>query len=411
MSQRDLSHAGSPAATPVPSPVRAWTNVAALSLAQGLAMSSSALVVTITALIGQQLAPVARLSTLPLALQFLAMMASALLVARTMRRVGRRTGFTLGALLGVAGGLTGWQAVLQADFGLYCLASILVGGYMAHAFQHRFAAAETVAAEQRERAVGLVMAGGVLAALAGPQLAAWSRDLFAPILFAGSWLVVAGLAALAVVTAQLLRLPEADPAPAPRRVDWRALLRRPAFRVAALCGVTAYVGMNLIMAATPLAILDCHLPFAAAAFVIQWHVFAMHAPAFVAGDLIRRIGVRATMALGIALMAACVAINLSGLELPHFLSALVLLGVGWNLLFVGATTLLIRGHRPDERWQAEGLNDTFVFAAMALSALGAGWLYATLGWQAVNVVTLAPLALAAAAIALLRRNELETIPG
>jgi MFS family permease len=241
----------------------------------------------------------------------------------------------------------------------------------------------------------------VVAALAGPQLASLSRDLFAPVAFAGSWLVIAGLGGLGLVLVQLVELPAmAAPArgagPAPTR-----LAKRPAFLVAVLCAVVAYATMNLVMTATPLAVLDCQLPFSAAAVVIQWHVFAMYAPAFVTGDLIRRIGVRRTMAAGLALIAACVAVNLSGVQLPHFISALILLGVGWNLLFVGATTLLVRAYDAEQAARAQGLNDTLVFAAMATSALGSGWLYATLGWQAVNLVILAPLALAGMALALL----------
>jgi predicted MFS family arabinose efflux permease len=329
------------------------------------------------------------------------MMACAVPVARIMRRFGRRAGFTLGHGLGVAAGLVGCKAVLDADFALYALASMLAGAYFAHAFHHRFAAAETVADGQRERAIGLVMAGGVVAALAGPQLASVSRDLFAPVAFAGSWLAIAGLGALGLVLVQVVELPAmAAPARAAGAAPTR-LAKRPAFLVAVLCAVVAYASMNLVMTATPLAVLDCQLPFSAAAMVIQWHVFAMYAPAFVTGDLIRRIGVRPTMAAGLALIAACVAVNLSGVQLPHFISALILLGVGWNLLFVGATTLLVRAYDAEQAARAQGLNDTLVFAAMASSALGSGWLYATLGWQAVNLVILAPLAFAAVALALL----------
>ena len=387
---------------------RVWSNVAALSLCQGLAMSASALVVTVTALVGRQLAPDTGLATLPIGLQYLAMTLAAVPIARMMQRFGRRMGLSFGHGAGVAGGLTGCYAVLTADFALYCLASVLVGLYIGHAFHHRFAAAETadtVTAVDRDRALGLVMAGGVLAALAGPQLAAWSKDLFAPVAFAGSWLAVAGLAGAGLLVIQSLALPQPGIAAGRPSVAqaWR-LLRRPAFALAMAAAAVAYAAMNLVMTATPVAVLDCHLPFAAAAFVIQWHVFAMHAPSFFTGDLIRRLGVRAVMAAGIALMLGSAGVTAVGVTLPHFVSALVLLGIGWNFLFVGATALLVRTYAKEETAVAQGVNDTVLFATMAVSALSAGWLYDLVGWTALNAAILAPLLLIAVGLLVLGRG-------
>jgi predicted MFS family arabinose efflux permease len=386
---------------------RIWSSIAVLSACQGLAMSASALVVTVTALVGRQLAPDPALATLPLGLQYLAMTLTAVPIARAMQRFGRRAGFSLGHAAGVAGGLAGCQAILAGDFALYAVASGLVGVYIGHAFHHRFAAAETADAGSgagRERAVGLVMAGGVLAALAGPQLAAWSKDMFAPVTFAGSWLAVAGLAGLGLVLAQTLELPSpGPPAARPTRAAARRLFRRPAFALAMAAAAVAYAAMNLIMTATPVAVLDCHLPFAAAAFVIQWHVFAMHAPSFFTGDLIARLGLRPVIAAGIALMALSAVVNLAGLTLPHFLSALVLLGVGWNFLFLGATALLVRSYAAEETAAAQGVNDTVLFAVMAASALGAGWLYDVLGWPALNALVLGALLALAGGLALAAR--------
>jgi predicted MFS family arabinose efflux permease len=384
---------------------RVWSNVAALSLCQGLAMSASALVITVTALIGRQLAPDTGLATLPIGLQYLAMTLAAVPIARMMQRFGRRVGLSFGHGAGVAGGLLGCHAVLTADFALYCLASVLVGLYIGHAFHHRFAAAETAdtaPAVDRDRALGLVMAGGVLAALAGPQLAAWSKDLFAPVAFAGSWLAVAGLAGVGLVVVQSLALPQpGSPAARPSLAQAWRLLRRPAFALAMAAAAVAYAAMNLVMTATPVAVLDCHLPFAAAAFVIQWHVFAMHAPSFFTGDLIRRLGVRVIMAAGIALMLASAGVNAAGITLPHFVGALVLLGVGWNFLFVGATALLVRSYLKEEAAVAQGVNDTVLFATMAVSALGAGWLYDLVGWTALNAAILVPLLLVAVGLLLI----------
>jgi predicted MFS family arabinose efflux permease len=379
-------------AYPGGSPARQWANVGVLALCQGLAMSASALIVTVTALVGRQLAPAAELATLPLALQYLAMTLAAVPISWAMQRYGRRAGFTLGHALGVAGGLIGCHAVLIADFRLYCLASGLIGLYVAHSFHHRFAASEAVPASAADRALGLVMAGGVLAALAGPQLAGWSKDLFAPITFAGSWLAVAGLAAVGLVAVQSLSVPsQAATVRLPTLAGARRLLRRPAFVRAMAAAAVAYAAMNLLMTATPVAVTDCHLPFATAAFVIQWHVFAMHAPSFFTGELIRRWGSRAVMLLGAGLMAASAGVGLAGVAVANFASALVLLGVGWNFLFVGATALLVRSYDAADTAEAQGLHDTVLFATIALSSLGAGWLYAAIGWAAMNALTLLPL--------------------
>ena len=217
-------------------------------------------------------------------------------------------------------------------------------------------------------------------------------ELFAPISFAGSWLAVAGLAGIGLVAVQSLGLPgPAGPVAAPTRSGARRLLRRPAFVRAMAAAAVAYAAMNLLMTATPVAVTDCHLPFATAAFVIQWHVFAMHAPSFFTGELIRRWGVRAVMLLGSGLMIASAGVGLAGVAVANFAGALVLLGVGWNFLFVGATALLIRSYDDGERAEAQGLNDTVLFAAIALSSLGAGWLYAAVGWAAMNALTLLPL--------------------
>jgi predicted MFS family arabinose efflux permease len=377
---------------PPGSPIRQWANVGVLALCQGLAMSASALIVTVTALVGRQLAPAAELATLPLAVQYLAMTLAAIPISWAMQRFGRRAGFTLGHAFGLAGGLIGCHAVLVADFELYCLASGLIGLYVAHSFHHRFAASDAVPAGAGDRALGLVMAGGVLAALAGPQLAGWSKDLFAPITFAGSWLGVAGLAAIGLIAVQSLSLPGRPVAvQRPTLLGARRLLRRPAFVRAMAAAAVAYAAMNLLMTATPVAVTDCHLPFATAAFVIQWHVFAMHAPSFFTGELIRRWGVRAVMLSGAGLMAASAGVGFSGVAVANFAGALVLLGVGWNFLFVGATALLVRSYDAADTAEAQGLHDTVLFATIALSSLGAGWLYAAIGWAAMNALALVPL--------------------
>ncbi|WP_241503701.1 MFS transporter [Ferruginivarius sediminum] len=379
--------------------------VGVLAACQALAMTCSALVIAVTALVGQTLAPDRGLATLPLALQFLGLMATTTPASYFMKRFGRRAGFTLGAAIGVVAGLLGMQAILVDSFNLYCLATVLTGAFLAHAMYYRFAAADNAADEHRSRAISLVMAGGVLAAIMGPQLANWSKDLFAPIDFAGGYLVVAVLCGVQVVLVQFARLPK--PRPAERALGGRrlgALLRHPSLVLAIACGMVAYGAMNLIMSVTPPAMLDCGHSFGSAAFVIQWHVFAMYAPAFFTGHLIQRFGVRAIVATGALFMLACVAANLSGQEIVQFAGALVLLGVGWNFMFVGGTTWVTQLHAEGEKAKVQALNDVLVFATVAVTSLGSGWIFDRLGWAAVNVAIVVPVVLVLLAVVMLARS-------
>ncbi len=381
-------------------------NVILLSFCQALGMSCSALVITVIALVGNTLAPDKSLITLPLALQFVSMMASAAPASFFMRRFGRRAGFSLGALLGCVAGLLGMQAILIASFGLFCLSSILFGIFACSVQYYRFAAADTASEAFKSRAISLVLAGGLLAAVLGPELAKWSRDLFAPVLFAGAYLCIAGLAVLSLLVVQFIDIPR--PSVAERRSSGRPLAqvaRQPAFVVAVLCAVVGYGSMNLVMAATPLAMVACEHSFNAAAFVIQWHIVGMYAPSFFTGHLIHRFGVIPILSLGALAIIGCVAVNLSGDEVLKFWSALVLLGIGWNFMFVGGSTLLTQCYRPEERAKAQALNEFMVFATVSCTALLSGALFNAFGWEVVNLVVLLPVTVALGAVLWLSRRR------
>jgi len=381
-------------------------NVALLAVCQALGMSCLALSITITALVGNSLAPDPSLATFPLALQFVATAASTIPASLLMGRFGRRVGFTLGGLLGVAGGVVACQAVILGSFTLFCVGAALLGAFSAHVALYRFAAAEVAGPELRSRAISLVMVGGVASAILGPELAKWSRDLFAPILFAGGYAAIAALAFIGLALVQVIDLP---PAPGRRAGGGgrplREILTQPSLIVAVLCAMVAYGSMNLIMVSTPLAMVACLHPFETAAFVIQWHVVGMYAPSFVTGHIIERIGVLRVISIGALLILACVAVNLTGVEVLQFWGGLVLLGVGWNFMYVGATTLLTETYRPEEQSRVQAFNEFMVFGTTAFTALASGAVFNALGWQILNVSVILPIiAAATAALWLIRQR-------
>ncbi len=379
-----------------------------LALCQALTMTCSALVISITALVGQALAPAPGLSTLPLALQFLGLMSVSPLASQFMKRHGRRAGFTLGASIGVVAGGLGVTAIVAGSYALYCVATATTGAFLGHAMYYRFAAADAVPATYRSRAISLVMAGGVLAAVLGPQLANWSRELIGAAVYAGGYLTIAALCATMLVLVQFARLPR--PSAEERASGGRPLgriLRQPALAMAIFCGMAAYGGMNLVMSVTPPAMMGHGHGFAGAAFVIQWHVLAMFAPSFFTGHLIHRVGVRPILGLGALLMLACAGVNLTGTGMVQFAVALVLLGLGWNFLFVGATTLVTELHDSAEKAKVQAANDVLVFGTVAATALASGYIHEVLGWTVVNLAIVAPLLLALAAIVLVPRPAAE----
>jgi len=378
--------------------------VGVLTLAQALSMTGVSVVTLATGLAGTYLSASPTLATAPLAAQFLATMCATYPAAMLMRKYGRRAGFTLGQIIGCLGALFSVYALMEKSFPLFLLAGAVLGAHNAFWGYYRFAAAEAADAGFRSRAISLVMAGGVLAAVAGPELAKHTRDLFEPILFAGCYAAIAVLCALNVVLLQLARLPGAPVVKTQTSGrTWDQLLRDPKFFAAASAAAVGYGVMILVMAATPISMADCGLDFNDAAFVIQWHGLAMFAPSFFTGSIIARFGALRVILAGLVLNVVCMAVNLVGTELSNFWFGLVALGLGWNFMYVGATALLTEAYTPAERDTAQATNDTLVFAAITVATFASGALQNTLGWGAVNAVIALPLLLSVMALMALRR--------
>lgn len=371
-----------------------------LTLAQALAMTGVSMVTLTTGLAGTYLAVDPTLATLPLAIQFLATMLSTFPAAMVMRRFGRRFGFTAGQLIGVAGAAVSVLALFDKSFALLNAGGLLLGIHNACWGYYRFAAAESAAPAFRQRALSLVMGGGVLAAVAGPELAKHTRDLLAPIMFAGCYAVIAGLCLVNVILLQAGRYappPSADERASSGR-PLADIMRQPRFIAAAAAALVGYSVMILVMAATPISMVDCGLTFDDAAWVIQWHGLAMFAPSFFTGRLIEKFGAVKVISAGLALNVACMALHLAGTDLSNFWAGLVALGLGWNFMYVGATSLLTETYRFEEKEKVQAANDTLVFAGISLATFASGALQNSFGWQAVNAAIAVPLVLAFIAV-------------
>lgn len=370
-----------------------------LALCQALAMTGANIVITTGSIVGSMLAPDKALSTLPIAVQMTGTMAATIPAALLMARIGRRPGFWIGAALGAIGAAIAAVAVFRADFALFCVGTFLLGMYNGVAQQYRFAASEIADEAFRSKAISLVLAGGVVSAVFGPETAKWSSELFAPYLFAGCYVVIVGLCFAAAVLLCFVHLPK--PPPPVLRRQGRPLAEiasQPTFIAAAIAGMVGYGVMSLVMTATPIAMLDCGHAFTDAAFVIQWHALGMYAPSFVTGHLIARFGLNRILLAGAALLLLCSAINLAGIATANFWAANLVLGIGWNFLFIGATSLLTRAYRPEERGKVQALNDFLIFGTVAVSAFASGALLSGVGWAMVQVAMIPFVAVAAGAV-------------
>jgi predicted MFS family arabinose efflux permease len=369
-----------------------------LAICQGLFLTNNVTFIAINGLVGLSLAPLGWMATLPVMGYVVGGALSTGLVAKTQHRFGRRVSFQLGLAVALASALLCAYAAMTHQFWLLCAATVVAGYYNANANLYRFAAAELAQPAWREKAVSLVMAGGLLGAVLGPNLAQHTRTL-TNVPFAGAYLALAAVALLSMV---LLAFIEFPPPPVKKSSDsgrpLREIMRQPAFIVAAATGALSYGVMNLLMAATPLAMQQCGLPFSDAALVLEWHVIGMFAPGFFTGHLIKRFGTLPIMGVGVALNALCILIALSGVELSQFLLALFLLGVGWNFLFTGSTTLSLQTYASEEKDRAQGALNFFVFATLALTSFASGVLVTTRGWQLLNLGSLLPVALTAASL-------------
>jgi MFS family permease len=371
-----------------------------LTLCQGLFLTTNICFVAINGVVGLALAPQAWMATLPVCAYVAGGAVFAPWVARHQQAWGRRRAFQLGALVGMLACAAAAGAVHAQSFGGLIAATLLAGYFNASGSLFRFAAPELVAAEHRERAISWVLAGGLLGAVAGPWLASHSRDwVAAP--FAASYLSLVGVALAVGLGVSIIQFPTLPaPVPGASRRSWREMAQAdPRFVVAIAACALSYGVMNLLMSATPIAMGQCSLPFEAATQVLQWHVLGMFLPGFFTGHLIRRWGAMPIMAVGLALNVACVAFALSGQDLEHFLGALVVLGVGWNFMFVGGTTLFTQSYRPEDRTLAQSRMDMAIYLTMTLTAFSSGALVTTGGWRFMNLASLIPLALAGLALA------------
>jgi len=379
---------------------------------QALAMTSMSVLATVAAIIGNMLAVNKALSTVPVALQMTGMMSATIPAALLMARIGRRGGFWTGAAIGATGGIVAGLAVWAASFPLFCLGTLMIGASNGFAQQYRFAAAELADEGFRSKAISLVMAGGVVSGLFGPEAAKWSRDLFSPVLFAGCFAMVVALQIGAAGLLSFVHLP-----PPPPRGSLRGagrplgqIVRQPLFVVALLSGMVGYGVMSLVMTATPIAMIGCGFQFTDAAFVIQWHILGMYAPSFVTGHLISRFGLSTVLLAGAVLLLCCCGINLSGIAEGNFWAANALLGIGWNFLFIGATTLLTRIYRPEERAKVQALNDFTIFGTSTLASFSSGALLAEFGWTTVQLTVIPFVGVAAAAILWMRWSAARVEP-
>ncbi len=371
---------------------RARANVFRLAAAQALAGANAAVIFATGGIIGSTLSPDPALATVPISVFVVGMAVGTLPTGWIARRFSRRAAFQAGAGCGMVAGLVAALALWAGSFGLFCVATAFGGLYAAVVQSFRFAAADGASAAFKPRALSWVMAGGVFAGVIGPQLVTLTMDL-SPHLFLVSYLAQAGVALIAMLVLSGVSVPP----PALVMARGRPLLeiiRQRRFMVAALCGVVSYSLMNLVMTSAPLAMRLCGLSLGTSNLALQWHIVAMYGPSFFTGSLIARFGAPRIVAVGLTLLAAAAVTGMSGLTAGHFTLGLVLLGLGWNFGFVGASAMVLETHRPEERTRVQSFNDFLIFGTMALGSFSSGHVLATYGWAAVNWVVFPPVALA-----------------
>lgn len=377
----------SAAAEPIPHVVDdnlARRNARVLAVAQALAGGNNTVIVSTASIVGSMLAPDKGLATLPVTGMVLGMWAGTLPLGWLARRYGRRNALQSGSLFGVLSGLVSYTAVMQGSFWLLILGTFFGGLYAAAHLSYRFAAADTASERLRPKVVSWVLAGGVFAAVIGPQLVIFTKDMLSPYVFAASYL---GQSACAVLAAIVLGFVKVPPPAVVRDNAMRplgAIARTPRFVVAVACGVVSYGVMNLVMTSAPLAMVGCGHSVTDAALGIQWHVIAMYAPSFFTGSLIARFGVERITGLGLLTLAISAVVAVAGLSVGHFWGALILQGIGWNFAFIGATTMVTQCHRPEERTKVQSFNDFIIFGSMAVTSFSSGQFLELFGWATLN---------------------------
>jgi predicted MFS family arabinose efflux permease len=374
-------------------------NLWLMAAAQGLFLTNNVLFVAVNGLVGLSLAPFGWMATLPIVGYVVGGALSTGLVASSQARWGRKVSFQIGLVVAFFSTLLATYAVVSKNFWLLVVATLVAGYYSANGQLYRFAAAELAKPEYRERAVSMVLAGGIIGGVAGPNLAKWTQHLGdAP--FAGAYAMLAVLALIAMGVIQMVTFPPVAPKK-PGADGGRPLsviMRQPVFIVSTAAAALGYGVMNILMSASPIAMQVCGHPFKDAALVLEWHVIGMFAPGFFTGHLIKRFGIIPIMSVGVVLNFVCIAIALSGIDVMHFLISMFLVGVGWNFLFTAGTALSLKAYRPEEKDKAQGAINFCVFVVMMISAFSSGALVTLQGWTLLNYISLIPVALTGIAL-------------
>ena len=380
-------------------------NIIRLTVAQALAGANSVVVYATGAIIGYSLAPDKALATLPISIFVVGMAACILPAGAISQRYGRRAAFLAGTGCGVLVGILSALAVMIGSFWLFCLATFFGGAYAAVVLSFRFAAADGVSPAMRPRALSFVMGGGVLAGIVGPQLVTHTMYLWPAYVFAATFIAQAIVAAISALVLLGIKLPKPTATELAAGRPLAEIVRQPLFVTAVVCGAVSYLLMNFLMTAAPLAMQLCGHPQESSNLGLQWHVIAMYGPSFVTGRLITRFGAARIVVTGLVLTGLSVAVGLTGIEVAHFWATLILLGVGWNFGFVGASALVLECHRPEEKNRVQSFNDFIVFGTMAIGSFASGSLLAAYDWDMVLWVSLAPLALALVALAVTAKSR------
>ncbi|WED25722.1 MFS transporter [Vibrio sp. DW001] len=364
-------------------------NVWLLSLCQALLMTGNILLISVIGLIGKEIAPSQSMITLPVALQFLGLMSATIPASLIMGKLGRRRGFSIGNMVGIIGASLATFSLYSQNFYLFCTATFLLGIGIGFGTLYRFAAIEVCDESVRHRAISISMAGGVLAAILGPNLAIMSQSWSDNGLYVGAFASLIILNILALSILQTIQFPDTNLTHQNLKSDpLKTIITQPNFLIAVFAAVIAYAVMNILMVATPLAMIGCGFNFTKAAGVIEWHVLGMFLPAFFTGRLVEKFGARMMILTGSLLFVACVAVNIHGQSIWHFRAALVLLGVGWNFMFISATGLFSQSYQPHNKPKAQAFNEFMVFGCVTITALLSGWLEATVGWKSLNIYVL-----------------------
>jgi MFS family permease len=391
-----------------------FRNVPLLALSQASMMSAMSLITATSALVGYELAPDKALATLPFAAILVATMLTSLPAAKLMQRIGRKPAFIFACFIGIIGGVLSTVGIIYQAFWVFLGAGIFIGIFNGFGTYYRFTAADIVPDEHKGRAISLVMAGGVLAAIIGPNLANHTQHAIPTAHFAGSYASIIALYILSIFMLSFLDMTPHhhfdESQHSQRARPLSIVMRQPQFIVALVCGMLGYGVMSFLMTATPLAMHHHAHPFSDTAFVIQWHVLGMFAPSFFTGHLIRRFGLSVILTSGSLFGILCVAINLTGTTVTHFFLALLFLGISWNFLFIGATTLLTQTYTPAEKFKAQAVNDFIVFTTVAVASLSAGAIQHKYGWQNINYAALPALMIILLSIVWLqiRQNAVQT---